>query len=475
MQSFATGDKNTLIAALNATQTRYTVTKEAIQRALDNQNIPQLREYSEYFFLTSGAYRRLVDYYATILTNDYVIIPHVEVEDIQDNSFIRNFQRIKDYAQTSNIKATCYTIAHGVVKNGAYFGYEREINKKFIMQDLPPARCRTRFFIEGIAAVEFDFAFFDAVPQADREQILESFPEEFTPKYNEYLADKQGQRWQFLDPNYARGHLLGSSSPMLASIFLDLLELEEYKKIDKTRSSLDIYKLLIQKIPVNKDGEIDLYMEEIEELHNNARSMVSNANVDVITTPCDFSDINLSDRAAVAKDDVQKATNAVYSTAGTSTVLFSDGARSTSAGLKYSMQVDESFMMPLLLQYQNWYNFRFRQIVSGNKFKFSITFPPITHFNRKDMMDLYIKGATLGFPTKLLTMAALGVNQFDTEYLINYENNILELHETMKPTGSAYNPTSDGNGETEEGGRPESEEPLTDEGDATKDGEKNEN
>lgn len=461
-----------LISTIRSAPTRYTVTRNSIQNAIDSRDIAELRNISDYFYSASGAYRRLVDYYGSILTNDYIIIPHVEPEDIESSTFLRSFERVQEYAQSSNIKNTCQQISLSVVKNGAYFGYEREIDKEIVFQELPAKYCRTRFMIKGIHAVEFDFAYFDAIPLADREFILSTFPEEFNQKYTAYLGDRQNLKWQFLDFEKARAHILGSQVPMLAPIFLDLLELEDYKKIDKARSSLDIYKLLIQKIPLNKDGEIDLYMEEIEELHRNARQMVSNTNVDVITTPCDFNDINLSDRAAVARDDVQKATNAIYSTAGTSTVLFSDGARSTAAGLNASVKVDESFMSPLLSQYENWYNYRLKSLASGRKIKFTISFPIITHFNRKDMMDLYVKGATLGFPTKLLTMAALGLDQFNTEHLINYENNILKLHETMIPTSSAYNPTT---GDNPEGGRPESEEPLSDEGEATKEQEKNEN
>ena len=83
------------------------------------------------------------------------------------------------------------------------------------------------------------------------------------------------------------------------------------------------------------------------------------------------------------------------------------------------------------------------------------------------MLDLYKEGSSLGYPTKLLTMTILGITQKQFEGLMYYENDILKLHENMIPTQSAFNPIED------EGGRPESKEPLSSEGDKTRDQRKN--
>ncbi len=473
LNTFA-GDVLSRAIAMETLQSqRYSFTKTQIQTALDQQDFATLRRMSNYFYYNSGAYRRLVEYFGGILTNDFLVIPHIKPEDAENKSFLRGMENIANYIKSSNLKETCAMINKAVVKDGAFFGYEREIDKIFTLQQLPAEYCRSRFKIDNMYAVEFNFAYFDIFRNEDKEEMLRAFPPEFTSMYNTYLGDRTNQNWQILDPQFSRAHMLQSQIPMLSPVFVDLLELEEYKTIDKTRSTLDIYKLLIQKIPTNKDGEIELYMEEIEDLHANARQMVTNNNVDVITTPCEFTEVNLTDRTSQARDDVQKATNAIYSTAGTSTVLFSDGARSTSTGLATSVKVDEALMFPLLAQFESWYNGKFKTIAKG-KFKFSMVFPPISQYNKKDMLELYTKGATLGFPTKLLTMAAIGINQFDTEFLLNYENDVLKLQDRMIPTSSAYNQgAKTEEGTSDEGGRPVSEDPLTDEGEATREGDKN--
>ena len=260
--------------------------------------------------------------------------------------------------------------------------------------------------------------------------------------------------------------------PMLSSLFLDLMELEDYKQIEKQRAAGAVDQIVVQEIPLDAEGNLTMELDEIKTIHDNAKGMLAGTTKRVLTTPAKMSTLDFKDSKAVVQDDVENALKVVYASAGTPMVLFSSGAKSGSVGLEKSIEVDEAFMFELLDQFQRWYETRFRSLVSNNKnFSFDIIFPQITIFNRKKMFELYQAGATFGFPTKLLSMAALGINQSEMEALLNYENNILKLHETMIPVTSSHTQT----GEEDEGGRPESKDPLSDEGQKTKDQDKNKN
>jgi len=460
---------NSPIAALEKESlNRYSVDFKRIKNAIEMKNIGELRKFSQYFYHSSGEYRRLVDYFGGILTNDFVIIPsNASADDLENTRFTNQFQTILDYAKNSHIKETCSQIAQIVVRDGAFFGYERDLDGAITIQVLPTAYCRSRFKMMGVYAVEFDFSFFNQFYGDDLIEMLESFPEDFGPLYGKYLQDRRENQWQLLNPLYARAHMLEDPVPMLSPVFLDLLELENYKKTDKIKNQLDIYKVIFQEIPLDSEGEVTLLLDEIKDLHQNVRKMVSNSAVDVVTTVGKINSIDLQDKNQTLKDDVARATNMIYSTAGTPMLLFNAGAKSGSVGLKESMRVDENVVFPLLQQYERWYRNKFQDLASN--FEFKIIFPPITNFNRKEMYELYTKGATQGFPTKLLTMAAMGITQSDFDSLLLYENELLELHERMIPTSSAFHTPAEGSG------RPEQEEPLSDEGEETRDKRKNDN
>lgn len=459
------------LAALDLTlsqMSRFSVSKEQIKNALESKDATALRQYSQYFFFNSGEYRRLVEYFGAILTCDHLVIPY-NTGNVTETAFIKSFDKILTYTEKSHVKDTCSEIALIIVRDGAFFGYERESDDTIAMQQLPTAYCRTRFKINGVYAVEFDFSYFDQFRKEDKEEMLGAFDDVFLDGYIKYLGDRINERWQMLDPQFARCHMLTDNIPILSPVFLDLIELEDYKTIDKTKSKLDIYKIIAQKIPVDKEGEITLEMPEITALHNNLRKMVKNSAVDVITTPCDLEAVDLQDKSQTLKDDIGKATNVIYSTAGTPMILFNSGAKTGSVGLDLSVKVDEAILFKLLNQYERWYNNKFENISKSPKTEFKMMFPPITIFNRKEMLDLYKEGSSLGYPTKLLTMTILGITQKQFEGLLYYENDILKLHEKMIPTQSAFNPIAD------EGGRPESDNPLSEEGEKTRDQDKNKN
>lgn len=437
---------------------RYSISTDAVKRALEQKDIARLRQFSQYFYHNSGEYRRLVDYFGNMLTNDYIVIPTEEKGNTE-----KRFVKILEYTENSNIKETCNSIGQIVVRDGAYFGYERDLNGRITMQQLPTSHCRSRFKVYGVYAVEFDFGFFDQYRGEDLDEMLDAFPEEFTGMYATYLGDRTNERWQMLDPVFARAHMLEDAVPMLSPVFIDLIELEEYKRMEKRKAKLELYKLIIQKIPLDSNNELTFTLDELKQFHSNIRKLIRDTEIDVVTTPCDVESVDLQDRMQVDRDNVKNATNMIYSTAGTPMILFSgaDG----SAGIKASVQVDENTMFPLLQQYERWYQNKFETIA---KVGCKVIFPPITHFNRKDMMDLYSAGATQGFPTKMLVMAALGISQYSMDALLRYENEILKLHERMIPTSSSYQMPGE-----DEGGRPESKEPLSDEGEKTKDDRKN--
>jgi len=89
---------------------------------------------------------------------------------------------------------------------------------------------------------------------------------------------------------------------------------------------------------------------------------------------------------------------------------------------------------------------------------------PISHYNRKEMSDLFLKGAQYGY-SKFYAGAALGIKQSDLIALTTIENDFLDLDARMVPLQSSHTTAnsvtasraSGNNATSDEGGRPAQE------------------
>ncbi|MEK4008344.1 hypothetical protein [Paenibacillus sp. FSL H3-0333] len=448
-------------------------TKDQINTYIENNNVDKLREVSNYFFLASGQYRGLIQYLSNILTFDYLIVPKVKKSEmLTSDRFERDYQYIMDYTDNSYIEETERFITFITLLDGVFYGYERQIDNIVSIQQLPAQYCRSKYKVNGTNGIEFDLRFFDMYRDTDlKVQLFEMFPPEFLDYYLDYKNGKT-KEWIPLDPNYARCHkFTDNPKPLLSDVFLDLVDLKEYKELDKSQSKLSLYKLIVQKLPIDKDSGLPLLqLEEGKALHANAKKMITQEGIDVLTSPLDIEAVNLQERGSTVKDNIDRATNNVYESANTSKILFSSGTDGGSIGLSYSVKIDESTIFPLLNQYKRWRDNKFKTLFKSRSYQFEILFPKITIFNRKEMFDLYKEGATLGY-SKLMPLAAMGIKQSTFMNLINFENNYLKLDELLKPLQSTHTQGSDATK-----GRPQAaEKDLSDKGRKTRETDANAN
>jgi transcriptional regulator len=449
-------------------------TKEQINTYIDSNNVDKLREVSNYFFMASGQYRGLIHYLSNILTFDYLIIPKVKKNKdiLTSDKFERDYQYIMDYTDNSYIEETERFITFITLLDGVFYGYESQRDNIVSTQQLPPQYCRSNYKVNGAYGVEFNLRFFEIYKDTElKMKLFEMFPSEFLQYYLDYKSGKT-KEWIQLDPDFARCHKFTVlPKPLLSDVFLDLIDLKEYKELDKSQSKLNLYKLVTQNIPINKDtGEPLFELPEVQELHANAQKMITQSGIDVITSPLEIKAVNLQEKGSTIRDNIERATNNVYESANTSKILFSSGTDGGSIGLSHSVKIDESSIFPLLSQYKRWRDNKFKNLFKSKSYQFEIMFPKITIFNRKEMFDLYKEGATLGY-SKLMPLAAMGIKQSTFMNLVNFENNFLKLDELLKPLQSSH---TQGNGDAK--GRPKSEEEaLSDKGRKTRETDANAN
>ena len=117
-------------------ETRNTMNKGVIYRALIDNDLEKLREISNYFYKTSGIYQRVCNYAATMYRYDWYVVPEIYDEKIKEEKIVGDFHKVLNYLDNSYIKKVCGDMALGVIKNGAYYGYIVPTASGIIIQEI---------------------------------------------------------------------------------------------------------------------------------------------------------------------------------------------------------------------------------------------------------------------------------------------------------------------------------------------------
>ena len=441
-------------------ETRNTINKSVIYRALIDNDVEKLREISNYFYKTSGIYQRVCNYFATMYRYDWYVVPEIYDETIKEEKIVGDFHKVLNYLDNSYVKKVCGDMALGVIKNGAYYGYVVPTATGIIIQELPVNYCRSRYNVGNLPAVEFNMRFFDVMfpDTAYRMQVLNLFPDEFKKGY---LAYKNGRlnekavlgqepildlcgRWQrengwwLLDPektvkfSFSNGAFGGGDIPLFVNAIPAILDLDAAQDLDRRKQMQKLLKIIVQKLPMDKNGDLIFDVDEARDIHNNAVQMLKRAvGVDVLTTFADIESIDMSDKnTTTSQDDLQKVERSVYNALGISQNLFNtDGNLS----LNSSILNDEGAVRTLLLQFNVFFD-RLTQCCAANKkkYNFRLYMLETTQYNYKELSKLYKEHVQMGY-SKMLPQIALGHSQSSILNTAYFENEVLHLSEIMIP------------------------------------------
>lgn len=429
-------------AVLNLSSTKKrsgsNVNKETIDRALASKDLETLRNISTEFYNSNGMYQRLCNYLAQIYRYDWYVVPYI-ISESDSNKALKQFTNVLNFLDNSKVKEFCSTVASAVVKEGCYYGYKIQNANKIIIQDLPTSYCRSRYSVLGKPAIEFNMKFFDDnfTDIQYRMRILKMFPKEFSAGYvlykkgklkPDFTGDKNG--WYLLDLESAFKFSINNDIPPLISSIEPILDLEEAQELDKKKMMQQLLKIVIQKLPMDKNGELLFDLDEAQDIHNNAVLMLKRAiGIDVLTTFADIEVADMSDKnTTTTSDELKKVERTVYNAAGVSQNLFN---ASGNLSLDKSIANDEASMKVLVLQLQNFLNDCIASF-SNKKYKFSVRILETTVYNYKEIAKMYKEQVQIGY-SKMLPQIAMGHSQSEIIATANFENNILNLSKIMVP------------------------------------------
>ena len=415
--------------------------KDNVLRAINNYDLKLMREISLYFYRTSGIYSRLVRYMAFMYRYDSFLTPYVNGDNVKTEKVLDGFYKGLNILDNFKVKKTLGEIALQVVKQGCYYGYKVPTATGIVLQELPADYCRVRFKRGNKPVVEFNMKFFDENfrDMEQRAKILKMFPKEFSKGYVLYRQGKlpplfQGDTvgWYMLDPEQTvKFTVNGEDYPPFISVIPLILDLDAAQDLDRQKTMQRLLKIVIQKIPLDKNGELLFDIDEIQQLHNNAVMMLARAiGVDVLTSFADVSVEDMSDDSSVQTDDLERVERQLYNEAGVSQLQFnSDG----NIALNNSILNDEATMYNLLLQFEDFLNELLEPLnKTPKKLQYKVQLLTTTIYNYKDLAKMYKEQTQMGY-SKMLPQIALGQSQSSILATAYFENDILDLLHVFIP------------------------------------------
>lgn len=418
------------------------INKSYILKVIAENNIDELRNISHFYYNINGIYRKVCDYAAFLYRYDWYVAADVIDTSVKEEKVDKEFHRILNFLDNSHIRKICGDIALSVVQEGCYYGYIVPNPDGLVLQQLPVKYCRSRYSVNGSPAVEFDMRFFDTFRDpAYRMKVLQLFPDEFVKGYMLYkkgklVADYPGgntDSWYLLEPgSTVKFNINGSDTPMFITVIPALLDLDAAQDLDRRKQMQKLLKIVIQKLPLDKNGDLIFDVDEARDIHNNAVDMLRRAiGVDVLTTFADVEAIDMSDKnTSTTVDDLSKVERTVFNNLGISRNLFNtDGNLS----LEKSILNDESSLRNLLLQFEIFFDRVTRSLnTNKKKYTFKLYMLETTQYNYKELSKLYKEHAQMGY-SKMLPQIALGHSQSFILDSMEFENEILHLSEIMIP------------------------------------------
>ena len=275
-------------------------TPEEVEEILLKGNETELRNLSRLYWDISGLYKRLISYFANMLTYDILVTPKISAgKTAEKDKMLKSLTNACYFIDNLDIEKELSRIMTIMLTDGVYYGFFKECtNGKFIFQDLDPDYCRTRYkSMNDLPVLEFDLSYFvnlkgrEATTNVDE---LALYPKTVRSAYNKYFNEvtyrgKDGKsyvrnkqdiingRWMIIPDNLGVVFYYKDTKPLFASTIKAIEDLNDYKGIEKSLDKQELQKIFLQKIPIDeKTGELLFTVDEALEIHKAVVKMLRN-------------------------------------------------------------------------------------------------------------------------------------------------------------------------------------------------------
>lgn len=412
----------------------------------------QLRKAVTYIYGASPHFYRLIQYFTGLSDLAYVVSPYrIDPKTVNAKSISRNYRKTLNAMSAMNVRTQFPKILTVCLREDTFYGTMWESSDSITIQQLPSDYCGISAIEGNVLNVTFDFSYFDG-----HAQYLQYYPQEFQTKYQIYQGNRR-MKWQELDSptSFAvkcNKDILEYSIPPFAGILREVYDLEDYKQLKLTKTTLENYAMLVMTIGLNDDGEWVIDLDKAKEFWRNLDSVLPEE-IGSVLTPLPIEKISFEKSHTADTDTISDAEQHMFSAAGVSSLLFNNDKASANA-LELSIKADQAITFGIVKSIEDVVN-RYIQSQSYGK-NFKVTFLDCSPFNRKQLAESCLKACQYGIPMISYYAASQGLNQSELDCMSFLENEVLGLTDMFQPLKSSSTMSAAENkGATDEGGAPQ--------------------
>lgn len=436
-------------------------TKEQIVNMLENpqKNEENLRELSRFIYLVSSHYRRLVDYYSTILLYNYTVVPtKIPVKKPNKTKYTECYYHIVNECEKYNLQQEATEALKIAVRDGVFYGICYENEDSFYIKPFTDTKYAKIASVEdGAFRWSLDMAYFNG-----KEYLLDMYGSDIKQNYYLFKGNKKegikgnkAKKWYELPNGIVvksdKSDFFGSI-PTFSNLLLDILSIDDYKLLQKAKVEGDNYKILGFKLDTDTEGS-PIMPYDLAAKYFNTASETLPSGVGAILVPFEISEHTFQTSNASSINTVTESMNVFWESAGIPSSLFGGGNINSSGAMSISVKPDEAFAYSLLIQFERFFNVKFKKM--SLEYSFKLKFSRLSIFNQNEYVNRLSKASTLGMPIKLEYISALGFSPSDVLGMTYLEEEVLMLSKKAWLTPLISSNTQ--SAVDSEGGRPTSE------------------
>ena len=484
MKQFATAIDNVLQLvdlSSNTTKTWTVFNKDNLRSYLQSpystNSQTNLRNLAKFLYTLSFPLRRMINYFASLpdFSAYKVNLDFSLVEENDEESLLQDYEDACRLIRKMNLEINMFKLLVIAWREGVvYFQPYQDDDGTMLLMPLDSQYCKiSSVGYDNLLHVAFDFSFFNG----SNAFYLEVWDPEYKKKYNTYNSDSS-QRWQELETARAFKIDIADLDLILspfASLFEGLIDLIDLQSLVAVKDSLDIYKLLVMKIPMlngtKNVNDLALSLDLAMKFYQKALSVLPEEIGLVLSPGMDVDSVSFDKSATSDTNAIADSYQNLMEQTGISQI-FGSSRLSGASSVKMSMLADATMATKgIVQQVAAFVNERIRMMYPNSAAY--IKFIDVTAYTKEERIKTIKEAASSGLPVKQEWMTLLGYDPLEQMASDWLETKLgLAINKWINPVKTSY--TQSGNASS--GGAPEKDDSdLSDEGAETKDAEKNDN